>query len=380
MRQIKILFAIFVLAVAALICSWGITTIDAQPANDTSMNTAALMAIANTSMPSETPSAEATSMPTATATIDYISTSQVLQGQLDQTQKQLDDAKRLMVEVTAQHEANVQQQNAWTAEASNQQYQIQSWTATAALTSVPATQTQTTFNSIMMPTNQSIIMTSQAMTQQAPTQIIVIAQAQAQADHAGWLITMQVALGIAISALTIALAFWLIKLGLHYSSAAIAKSDDGGSKTETASGPDFEADTDQHIVMQSADPIYPSVQKIKNPFAPDEWNIVIEYYTEINSLAIGKWDKKKNGRDLVLRLRAFVMENNFAYRSGDGQITLNHDGMKFLDAISNGSPLPHYYDVDPNTKHFTEDDNHDHEIHEHESKPGEGFIPAPANS
>lgn len=322
----------------------------------------------------------ATSTPEAisTPTIDYQATQQILRTQLDQTQKQLDDAKRLMVEVTAQHETDLQQQASWTADADNRKWQITSWTATAAPTSIPATQTQSAFNAIMMPTNQSIIITAQAMTQQAPTQIIVIAQAQAQADHAGWLLTSQIIGGIAISIFIIALAFWLIKLGLHYAPSASSNL----TIADPASSPDDETDRpiENHIVMKNGDPVYPSAQKIKDPFTRDEWMLIIEYYAEIKSLAIGKWDKKKSGRDLVLRLRTFALENKFAFRTSDGQVTLNNEGEKFLDIISNDQPLPHYYNIDPMTKHFTDETIHDHEIHEHENKPGEVLVPASVNS
>lgn len=119
----------------------------------------------------------ATGTPMPAPTIGYEATIQVAQATAD-------EARRVNAMVTAEFEQRVQEQLQITAEAGRQYFAIQSWTATAALTSIPLTMTQQVADNTRIANNQAIASGQLTATYQAPTQMAAVMLVRTQAQFA----------------------------------------------------------------------------------------------------------------------------------------------------------------------------------------------------
>jgi hypothetical protein len=129
--------------------------------------------IAITANPTSVSRPTSTSLPSATAipsaTIDYKSTAEAAQVQVDISKATADEARRVNAMATAQYIALINEQARITAESEQRIFEIYSWTATAALTSVPLTSTQQAVINTQVPRQQQLMSAQLTATQGAPT-------------------------------------------------------------------------------------------------------------------------------------------------------------------------------------------------------------------
>jgi len=105
------------------------------------------------------------------ATVDYMSTANVAQATAD-------EARRINAMATVEYVAQINQILQMTANAEQREHEVFSWTVTAALTSIPLTQTQQAAINTQVPVQQSLLSAQLTATKEAPTQIVAMENAQ----------------------------------------------------------------------------------------------------------------------------------------------------------------------------------------------------------
>lgn len=156
-----------------------------------------------------------TNVPTITAipsaTIDYKSTAEVAQAQANIAQATADEARRVNAMATAQYISLINEQARITSEAERRVFEIYSWTATAALTTIPLTATQQAVMNTQVPAQQQLMSAQLTATQAAPTLQAAIISSEykrlyGKAEHIG-MIAFQWTFIIG----AIIFVFWLFK-------------------------------------------------------------------------------------------------------------------------------------------------------------------------
>lgn len=123
----------------------------------------------------EYPIATSTPQPTFTivpsATIDYQQTAIVAQSTAD-------EARRINSMATAEYVRLINEQLAMTQVVEQQNFVIQSWTITAALTTIPLTATQQAVINTQIPQQQQIIAAQMTATKEGPAQLVAMRDAE----------------------------------------------------------------------------------------------------------------------------------------------------------------------------------------------------------
>jgi hypothetical protein len=306
-----------------------------------------------------TPSVTPSETPEPTATIGYQATAIV-------AQQTADAASRLMVEATAQHEALINEQIGYTAESERQEMQILEWTATAAPSSIPATQTQTYLNDKANATRQSMMITSVVMTQQAPTMIIAMAQAETQARFAPINAGIYVFAIFSISCFLIGMTVWFLRRPVEM-----------GTQTESEETPEepYELDLGTVVNVKKNNDGYLSTRRMVVPCTPEQLTELAEgLISGEKTLAINQWEGRntKLTRDTFMAVRNFLQTNQYVRNAGGvGNLALTADGEAFFREWREKQTLPPSFEFFPGVDANAPETSHDHENHERNHGAGE---------
>lgn len=275
-----------------------------------------------TAQPSRTPTA--TVIPTVT--VDWQSTAV-------SSQATADVALRLMVEVTAEQDRREFQKVEWTHEAGMFTQQAANATATAWQTAYPITQTAQYAGTVIALTKAEDQRNALAATLQAPTLIVAIADAQAQAKYAEKQQKAEVGIKISIGFFVLSLAVFLV--------ITILRSPLPANKQE-------------QVEINQLDPI---------PFARDKQSdgerfiraeiqcaneqlllLAEGIINEGKTLAFNMWEGTPVHKSLKY-IREFFIENHFAklIKGQGGAMDMAAEGEKFLrDCLDLGHPPAPY--------------------------------------
>jgi len=244
--------------------------------------------------------------------------------------------------------------------------QVQGWTATAALTSVPATQTQQAINNTQIPAQQRIMSTAQSMTIVAPTLAAAIIETQERAKY-GWINYVVLALG---SLTAIALMVYVILFINHNLKAT--------EQIEAVEAEPFIVPLDEPLVVtvKTSEP-YPQANILTVPCTPD---MLTEFadgiVNEYKQLAVKYWEGSQSKlwtRELYYPMRHFMQANQYAQSAGgkDGRLVLLAAGEAFLRGWLTTQSLPHRYKFDSNIVVNPDETSLDREPHGQEKAVGE---------
>ena len=247
--------------------------------------------------------------------------------------------------------------------------QVQGWTATAALTSVPATQTQQAINNTQIPAQQRIMSTAQSMTIVAPTLVAAIIETQERAKY-GWINYVVLALG---SLLLFALMVYVILFINH--SIKITEQKEAHEAEEVEP---FIVPLDEPLVVTvKTDAPYPQANILTVPCTPD---MLTEFadgiVNEYKQLAVKYWEGSQSKlwtRELYYPMRHFMQANQYAQSAGgkDGRLVLLAAGEAFLRGWLTTQSLPHRYKFDPNIVENPAETSLNREPHGQEKAVGE---------
>ena len=351
-----------------------------------------LTACSGEAMPTQEPNAlmatQAAATPTMTRvpspTLDHAMTIAVAQTQADgerqnahRAQQEAINAQQTSVaagvelaRITEAHEAGLItiMQATQSAEAIAMQatQQVQGWTATAALTSVPATQTQQAINNTQIPAQQKIMSTAQSMTIVAPTLVAQIIETQERAKY-GWINYVVISL---VSVTAVALMVYIILFINHNLKAT--------EQTEAQEVEPFIVPLDEPLVVTvKTDAPYPHADILTVPCTPD---MLTEFadgiVNEYKQLAVKYWEgsmSKLWTRELYYPMRHFMQANQYAQSAGgkDGRLVLLAAGEAFLRGWLTTQSLPHRYKFNPNIVANPAETSLNHEAHGQEKAAGE---------
>lgn len=319
--------------------------------------TASTMAVFESQTPSVTP----------TATIGYYETAIAAQAAQGTAQAQADNANRLLVQATsdaeARQHAEAMQYAQMTAQAQAEEMIVLGWTATAQLTAIPATQTQQAVNNVIIPTQQALMASAQMMTKQAPTQLVSMAQAEAQARFAPMAEVVRVTFFLSMTVMMAALAWFVFTRG---------------QKVERQ-------EPDMPFIVPS-DWNEGTVVTVKNETRTQGTRLVIPATAEmLNELAVGVihggktlainyWEGSQSDhwtRETYYQMRNWLLSNGMAKSSGQGGLVLTAEGEGLLRGWLDNHRIPPLYSFASNLMGNHGEIPHTHENHTHEMPVGE---------
>lgn len=324
--------------------------------------------------------------PTGTATLEptptvgLTATIAALKVQLDDTQKQLDAANRLMVDATMQS-------NSMTATMDGMKFEQVTWTQTAALTAVPATQTQSAINQKVVALNLSIAQTAQVMTQTAPTQIVLISEAQAKAQNAGMNEVVRIwsplfVFFMIVLAVTVVIVVLIVRPKLQVKTQAVKTIPDQSTVNQA------DAHFGKTVVMTVVNQDRTKADRIVWPCTNDELTFFAQCLLSGKSLGINQWEKKGDlGRNKIGEIRSFLQDKNrngglvLVYRKPaqagrkEGELLPMPELLNILNGWLANGELPHGHEVLPKTEQNSMILNHNYENHGHENGGGGVFVP-----
>lgn len=291
----------------------------------------------------EYPTATRTPQPTATiilsATIDYQQTAIIAQSTAD-------EARRINAMATVEYVALLNQQIAFTAEVERQNFEIISWTQTAALTSIPLTATQQAIINTQIPQQQQIIAAQLTATKGAPTQMIAMVNAQNYAKYAD---ANQVA-GIvgkwSIGVFVIGVLIFLFRLPMT-------------TKLETPQKKESQLET--VVWVKNTKDNGAQSTRLVVPCTPGQLTELATNITQgTKTLGINQWEGAGTlfTRDVILRVRAWIRDNQFALTTDGGQLAPTDELFDFLCGWLETSQLPTEYQFAPHSPDNGTSPNH----------------------
>jgi hypothetical protein len=312
-----------------------------------------------TPRPSVAPSA--TIVPSAT--IDYEATIEVAQAQVDIAQATADEARRVNAMATTEYMALVNEQLRMTAEIDRQEFEILMITATMAGTSIPLTQTQQAAVNTQVPAQQAFVYAQMTATEHAPTQMVAMLQVQNYQAWGG----MDYQAGI-FGKFT--LGVFLLFLPVAYILHVINKPKEKEEPTNTEyQSPKLEPETTFVHVISDKTPN--KSNRFEIPCTPEQ---LTEFAVAITqgqkTMAINSWEGKETSftRPIILQLRSWARNNDFATPTEDNQLAPTNDFLDFLCGWLNKQRLPTEYEFaekEPQTPSPIAKNGH--ESHEYES-------------
>lgn len=317
------------------------------------------------SVPTETVTPTPTSTHEPTPTVGYQATAIA-------AQQTADAANRLMVEATSEHERRQYELLAFTAEAERRQMWLYGETATAAMTAIPATQTQAAMMADAIATQQSIMITSQVMTQRAPTMIVALANATSQAQFARIDAIVRIFALFGLGCFMLGIGLWLLR-----SPPKIVE------RAEDVHIPDAPEDPIIHpidlgtviTVKNDQGGGFVSASKMMVPCTPEQLTELAEGLISGNkTLAINQWEGKMSvtfTRDVYILMRNFMQANRLVRSDRAGRLMLTADGEAFFRAWLEQRSIPPSYEFDPGSADITGKTAHEHENHAHDHAVGE---------
>lgn len=311
--------------------------------------------INTTALPSATSTTRPTDTVTPSPTIDYQVTAII-------AQQTADEARRVNAIVTAEFEARefAKTQLAHDEFMIMEQNKLASINATASLapTSFAATQTQQFISNTQIAQKNQIIAAQMTATQYAPTQMVVMQNAQnaAQFGRVNYIISMVAKVGIVIFMLGIVVFLFRIPVAVVQNNQA--------EETEIEDEPAPKQETIIQVKSNNGGGDY-SLTRYAIPCTPDQFREFAENITQgKKTLAINQWEGKDTlfTRPVILRVRAWLRENResvFVTSTDDGQLVPTDDLLNFLCGWLDADRLPAGYEFEtphsPNNDGLPED-------------------------
>lgn len=308
--------------------------------------------------PQATPSVVMSPSAVPTPTIGYASTAQAAEALAAEALSTAQAANLVVAGYTAESRRmdydtlQIEQERlAWTA-------QVNQWTATAAPTSVPLTQAA---HATAYVNNQTAVAYGQSqMTAVAhrPTQIILEAEAQAEAENADLYAKVEAFVWIAFGVFLLAAGLYILVIALM----AAANKLVGASARQAESAQEQDDAPAGYIPFRQTSPT--ELVRAEIDCAPKQLLVFAEgVRIDRMSLAFGQWEGTIVHKSLN-EIRAFMIHNGFArvVIGTNGQLNPTPEGEAFLDqVIEHKGPPPPFKCVqnDPPLVHDRE--NHGHE-------------------
>jgi hypothetical protein len=282
----------------------------------------------NTEYPSATRTPQSTSTLIPSATIDYQQTAIVAQSTAD-------EARRINSMATAEYVRLINEQLAMTQVVEQQNFMIQSWTATAALTTIPLTATQQAVNNTQIPAQQQIISAQLTATKNAPTQIVAMENAKNYAKYAEANQVAGVVGKFSVGGFVIGILIFIFRI-------PVAK------KVEPMqSQPEAQLET----VVWLKNTKDNGAQSIRNviPCTPEQLTDLATKITQgETTFGINQWEQVcktfKSDRDIIHAVRGWLQLNKFAYANGKGELAPSDEGLDFLCGWLESNRLPTEYE------------------------------------
>lgn len=273
------------------------------------------------------PTFEPTRTPIPSATIGYESTLAIAQSTAD-------EARRINAQVTSEHEQRILEQLQMTAAYEQRVQEIYSWTATAALTSIPLTSTQQAVINTQVLDEQRIIAAQMTATQQAPTQYAAMVRAENTVKFAKMDSFVRVVGILSLSVFMLGLTYFILSQPVR----PIQIKED---KTETVIK--MRRETGQGTFTQ---------QRLVVPCSPEQLTELAELAANgEKKFGINRLESNsrtfKSQREILIAVRQFLIDNSFVITDGNGTITLNDEGEAFLLGWFESHELPDKYDFLP---------------------------------
>jgi hypothetical protein len=315
----KILFVVFVIFTSAIMLRMAISNRPVQ---------AAAVQFVPTNTEYLSPTAQPTRTDVPSPTIGYQDTAVVAQ----QTAM---EAVRVNAQITAEHEQMILSQLQLTADIEMQDFQMQSWTATAALTSIPLTMTQQYHHNTQVANSQNIIAGQLTSTHQAPTQMAALAMIETNRDFAkvdrvfriGFLIVM----GIFLLSISVFVLRWQPPVQID----------------EPEPEPESPFGTVVSLKKDYGQGNF-GLERLVIPCTPEQLTeLAIEITGNRKTLAINQWEGSGTlfTRPVILNVRSWMQmqDPKFAIATDDGQLTPTPLGLAFLVGWIESQSLPSDY-------------------------------------
>lgn len=289
----------------------------------------------DTEYPSATPSIVPTETPIPTATIDYQSTAVI-------AQQTADEARRVNAEITAEFEKRLQEQIMVTAEHERNVMQIYSWTAQAEPTYIPLTATQQAFLNSQIPIKQTMISDQLTATEQAPTQLVAMIDAENYQRYGGVEYKFRIFGIVAISLFALCAAIYMLRLPVIRKE--IEVDSDAINNNETI------------IHMKDTNDGGYRLTRVVIPCSAEQLTELAEAITQgKKTLAINQWEGRETlwKRDVILRFRGWLRDKDkhggvmFALPTEDGQLAPTNEFLDFLFGWLENRKLPDEYEFKP---------------------------------
>ena len=276
----------------------------------------------------EYPTASRTPQPTETivpsATIDYQQTAIVAQSTAD-------EARRINSMATAEYIRLINEQLAMTQVVEQQDFMIQSWTATAALTTIPLTATQQAVNNTQIPQAQLIAAAQMTATKNAPAQMIAIENAQNYVKYAEANQVAGVVGKMSIGVFVIGVLVFMFRFPMANKSETLEKE----SQLETV------------VWIKNEKDAGAKSSRLVIPCTPEQLTELAENITQgKKTLGINQWEGKDTSftRDVILHVRSWLRDNLFVTPTDDGQLAPTGELFDFLCGWLETKKLPDEYE------------------------------------
>jgi hypothetical protein len=305
-------------------------------AQDFSIDTKSSQVTFNTSLPSATPSAgpSATATFTPTPTVGWQETAVISQATADA-------ALRLMVDATAAEDQRIFAQSAWTVtaeaythEADMLTAQSNMWTMTAYPTYLPITQTVQARRDIAAATQAADMRTALHATLNAPTQVIAMSNAQAQAKYADLREKSTIFIYFSIGSASVLLSLYLLVIAFRSAPAV---------HIVAPEEPKFIQPIPFTVKKQDGSTVWTRAE------VPCTKEQLVEFADGIinrnMTCSFGMWEGNKLVHKSLKAIREFLIEHHFAklVRGSGGAMDLTAEGEQFLhDTIAHNAPPAPY--------------------------------------
>lgn len=267
-----------------------------------------------------------TNTPIPTATVGYQETA-------IHAQATADEARRINAQATAGFEERMLEQVRITAAYEERVQNILSWTATAAITTIPLTATQQAINNTQVPQEQALVFGRMTGTAQAPTQMALIVNTENRRKY-GWM-GYVFQLGAGILFITIAVILWML----------IGHPGDPGQADEV------EQESETVITVRTDNGGgYTSDRRYVIPCTRAQLDeLALLAVNGERSFAINRLESKSLilNRATLYAFREWLKSNRFAFiqNQESGEIALNDRGLEFLAGWMKTKELPDNYQV-----------------------------------
>lgn len=251
------------------------------------------------------------------------------------------EAVRVNAQITAEYERRIQEQLQMTAQADREWFNIQSWTATAALTSIPLTATQQAVLNTQIPAQQVVALVQIKATNEAPTQLVAMERAKQDVRYAGASKVANIVGLWSVSLFCIALVVFLVVKMIRQNTWYAEQGDEEPQEQEPPKETVVVVKRDNGNGMGST-------TRYVIPCTPEQLSELAEL--AINgerTFAINRLETNSRTlrRDVLYAFRNWAVKNGFAIhpKEGSQEIVMNEDGLCLLEGWFENRALPDGY-------------------------------------